>query len=105
MNRVISGVGRDVARLGPAIYQPDQPISDNNSQIEVSARAWGGALYVFAVNSGWTATNATIKVPTLGGRPLTAMGEGRRVNSDDDTFTDHFAPMAVHLYIAAPAGP
>ena len=32
------------------------------------------------------------------------MGEGRRVNSDGDMFTDHFAPMAVHIYIAAPVG-
>jgi hypothetical protein len=31
------------------------------------------------------------------------MGEGRRVNSDGNTFTDRFAPMAVHIYIAPPA--
>jgi hypothetical protein len=43
-------------------------------------------------------------IPALNGRPLSVMGEGRRVNSDGDTFVDRFAPMAVHLYIAAPAG-
>ena len=105
MNRVISGVARDVARLGPAIYQPGQPVSVDSKQVLISARLWGGALYVFAVNSGWTATDATFKLPSLNGRPLTVMGESRRVNSDGDTFTDHFASMGVHLYIAAPAGP
>jgi hypothetical protein len=65
----------------------------------------GRCAVVFAVNSGWTATDATFKLPSLNGRPLTVMGESRRVNSDGDTFTDHFAPMGVHLYIAAPAGP
>ena len=32
------------------------------------------------------------------------MAQSRRVNSDGDTFVDRFAPLAVHLYIAAPAG-
>jgi hypothetical protein len=43
-------------------------------------------------------------IPALDGRPLSVMGEGRRVNSDGDTFTDRFAPMAVHIYIAPPVG-
>ena len=104
MNEVISGVGRDVARLGPAIYRPSMNASDDNPQIQISARTWAGAVYVFAVNSGWDATDAKITVPSLNGRPLTVMGESRRVNSDGDVFTDHFAPMSVHIYIAAPAG-
>ena len=80
-------------------------MSVDSKQIQISARLWGGALYVFAVNSGWTAADATFKLPSLNGRPLTVMGESRRVNSDGDTFADHFAPMGVHLYIAAPPGP
>jgi hypothetical protein len=104
MNGVISGVGRDVARLGPAVYMPAQPASDSSQPVLISARTWAGALYVIAVNSGWTATDTTITVPALNGRPLSVMGESRRVNSDGDTFTDHFAPLAVHIYIAAPAG-
>jgi hypothetical protein len=47
--------------------------------------------------------NAKMTIPALNGRPLSVMGEGRRVNSDGDTFTDRFAPMAVHIYIAPPA--
>ena len=104
VSRAISGVKRDVARLGPAVYAPDEAASDNNPTVQISARIWAGALYVFAVNSSYDATDATIKVPALNGRALFAMGESRRVNSDGDVFSDHFAPLAVHIYIAAPAG-
>jgi hypothetical protein len=31
------------------------------------------------------------------------MGEGRRLASKGDSFTDSFAPLAVHVYIAPPA--
>ncbi len=104
VSRVISGVRRDVARLGPAIYLPDQAASDNNPNVQISARSGAGALYVFAVNASYQATDATITVGALNGRALLAMGESRRVNSDGDVFSDHFAPLGVHIYIAAPAG-
>jgi hypothetical protein len=103
MDHVIAGIGRDVARLGPAIYVPGQAAA--SQRVQLSVRTWAGALYVIAVNSGWSAINAKMTIPALDGRPLTVMGEGRRVNSDGDTFTDRFAPMAVHIYIAPPAGP
>lgn len=82
------------------IYAPSQAAA--TQRIQLSMRTWAGALYVIAVNSGWNAVNAKMTIPGLNGRPLSAMGEGRRVNSDGDTFTDRFAPMAVHVYIAAP---
>ena len=102
MNKVISGVARDVARLGPVTYLAGQAAA--SQRVQLSVRSWAGALYVFAVNSGWSAVNAKMTIPALNGRPLSVMGEGRRVNSDGDTFTDRFAPMAVHIYIAAPVG-
>jgi hypothetical protein len=101
MNKVIAGVGRDVARLGPAIYAPGQAAA--SGRIQLSVRSSAGALYVFAINSSRTAVNAKMTIPALNGRPLTVMGESRRVNSDGNSFTDRFAPLAVHLYIV-PAG-
>jgi hypothetical protein len=103
VGRTIAGVARDVARLGPVIYAPTQIAGDNNNRVWISARTWAGAQYVFAVNAGYTAANVKITVPGLGGRTLSVMGESRRVDSDGDSFTDHFAPLAVHIYIAAPA--
>jgi hypothetical protein len=101
--RAIATVARDVARLGPVVYQPDEAVSDDSQQVVVSARTWGGALYLIAVNSGYSAAQATFKLPVLNGRTLTVMGEGRRLASKGDSFTDSFAPLAVHVYIAPPA--
>jgi hypothetical protein len=98
----IAAVGRDLARVGPAVYMGDVAASDNNAQVVISARTWGGATYVFAVNAGFTDADATITVPALDGRTLMVLGESRRVDSDGDAFTDHFQPLAVHIYIAAP---
>jgi hypothetical protein len=98
----IAGVARDVARLGPAVYMPGVAASDNAQQVQISARTWGGALYVIAVNSSYSPADATITAQSLNGRTLTVMGESRRVDAVGDSFQDHFAPLAVHIYIAPP---
>jgi hypothetical protein len=98
----IAGVGREIARVGPAIYMGDAAASDNNAQVVISARTWAGATYVIAVNAGYTDADTTITVPALNGRTLMVLGESRRVDSDGDAFSDHFQPLAVHIYIAAP---
>jgi hypothetical protein len=100
--RAIAAVGRDVARLGPAVYAPDESVSDDTQQVVVAARTVAGALYLIAVNAGYTATQATFKAAALNGRTLTVMGESRRLASTGDSFTDSFAPLAVHIYIAPP---
>ncbi len=100
----IAAVGRDLARVGPAIYMDGLTASDDNPQVVISARNWAGATYVIAVNAGYTDADTTITVPALNGRTLTVLGESRRVDSDGDTFTDHFPALGVHIYIAAPLG-
>jgi hypothetical protein len=102
MNKVIAGIGRDVARLGPAIYAPSQVAA--SGRVQLSVRNSSDALYVLAINSSRAALSVKMTIPGLNGRPLSVMGEGRRVNSDGNSFTDRFSPLAVHLYIAAPAG-
>jgi hypothetical protein len=100
--RAIAAVARDVARLGPATYMPNQPASADNGAILLSARNWAGALYVIAVNSSFSQQNATMKSPLLNGRTLNVLGESRRIRSVGDAFGDSFAPMAVHIYYAGP---
>src|SRR5439155_25209299 len=104
VGHAIAGISRDVARLGAAIYAPAAPANDNSAQVQISARSWGGALYVFAINSSSSPADPAITVPSLNGRTLQVMNESRRLDSVGDSFTDHFAPLSVHLYIAAPAG-
>jgi len=103
--QAVAGVARDVARLEPALLSPESPASDDNGAIRVGARAWNGALYVVAVNSSYSAGSTTITLPGLGGRPVSVVGEGRRLLSSGDTFTDAFDPLGVHLYVVAPPDP
>ena len=72
--------------------------------MKAGAHADGGALYVVAVNSSFSPTRATLHVQGLNGRALEAFDEGRSVAAQGDSFTDDFAPLAGHIYIAAPAG-
>jgi hypothetical protein len=103
IGEAIQKVAQDVQALGPALLAADAPAS-SSSIVKVGARSLGGALYVFAVNPTYTSASATIAVPGLGGRTLQVYGEGRSVTPKGDSFSDSFGPLAVHLYIAAPAG-
>jgi hypothetical protein len=81
---------------------PDQPATADNGAIVLSARSWGGALYVIAVNSSFSSLDVTMHSPLLNGRTLSVLGESRKIRSVGDAFGDTFAPMAVHIYFAGP---
>jgi hypothetical protein len=98
----IAAFSRDVAALGSALVAPDATASAT-APVVAAARIANGALYVIAVNPTRTAVHATIDVPGLAGRSLTVLGEGRTVAASGESLSDGFAPLAVHLYVAAAA--
>jgi hypothetical protein len=95
-------VGDSVGRTGPATGMDGQISDRNHHPIVISTRPWAGAVYVIAVNAGDGATDATISVPALSGCALAVLGEGRHIDSNGGSFTDHFDPLAVHIYVATP---
>jgi hypothetical protein len=97
----LAQMGRDVDALGPVLLSPAAPASAD-APLEVTARSFGRAFYVFAVNPTYAPVTATIRAPGLGGRTLQVIGEGRTVTAKDGALTDAFGPLAVHLYLAAP---
>ena len=97
----ITQVTHDVKAIGPALLAPASPASAD-AGVRVTARAYGGALYVIAVNPASQPVQATIRVPGLAGRPLGVVSEGRQLQARGDAFSDSFAPLAAHLYVAAP---
>jgi hypothetical protein len=101
MAQAIAQVTHDVRALGPALLQPPAPASADGP-VRVTARSYDGAVYVVAVNPATQPVNATVTVPGLGGRALSVLGEGRQVASSGGGFSDAFAPLAVHVYVAAP---
>jgi hypothetical protein len=97
----IAQVTHAVKALGPALLAPEAPASADGS-VRVTARAYGGALYVIAVNQGSATIQARVNVAGLAGRPLAVLDEGRQVQSNGDLFTDSFAPLGAHVYVVAP---
>jgi hypothetical protein len=97
----IAAVARETTALAAALLAPDAPASAT-APVVAAARTLHGALYVIAVNPTRRAVRATITAPGLAGRTLGVLGEGRSVASSGDSLADDFAPLAVHLYVAAP---
>jgi len=97
----LAQMGHDIQALGPVLLAPAAPVSADGP-VEATARSFGGAFYVFAVNPTYAPVSATIRAPGLDGRPLQVLGENRAVTPKDGAFADDFAPLAVHLYVAAP---
>ncbi len=59
---------------------------------------------MIAVNATLKTTKATVTLPGLGSTVGWVYGESRSVPVRTGTFTDSFAPLAVHIYVIAPAG-
>lgn len=99
----IADVARDISKLGPALFALPLPSAvESGGLIRVGARSYGGALYVIAVNAGFTSTRATIRVAGLAGRVLDVLDEDRQLGASGDVFSDSFAPLEVHLYVVEP---
>jgi hypothetical protein len=75
------------------------------SAVRASARSFGGALYVIAVNAGTSAATVQLNAPGLAGRPLRVDGDGSRlVQSNGSDFVAVLPAMSVRIYTAAPPG-
>lgn len=97
----IAAVSREVTALAAGLLAPDAPASAS-APVVAAARTANGALYVIAVNPTRKRVVSKVRAPGLAGRPLTVVGEGRTVTARGDAIADSFAPLAVHLYVAAP---
>lgn len=105
VGRAIADISRDLARLGPAIFSFSTPVTATSpgGLVKVGARARGDTLYVFAVNTGRTRAEASIRLQRLEGRRVAVLDERRSLSADEDVFTDEFAPFETHIYVIPPA--
>jgi hypothetical protein len=105
VGEAIGDVTTAVRYLGPALLAPEHTVrvEPADGPVRAGGRAANGALYVIAANAGTSTAEATFRVPGLDGRTLSVFGEARRVQSSGDSFRDSFAPLAAHVYVAAPA--
>ena len=100
----ITKVRSEIAAVFPAVLRPQVPSSASAGSIVTAAWELDGALYVVGINAGATPVDATLRVAGLASRSLNVLGETRTVASSAGALSDQFAPLAVHLYIAAPPG-
>ncbi len=102
----LAQVTRAIRYLAPALLSSPSPVEVDPPSGPVRAAAWqrGGALYAVAVNGSFVPVRVTIRLPGLAGRPLAVLDEGREVVGSGDSFVEDFAPLAAHLYVAAPRG-
>jgi hypothetical protein len=100
----ISQSNWQIKELAPALLADDWEASSDAPGLRVAARQLNGALYIIAVNTNDRALSAVVHVPKLGARTTEVVGETRSVTAQADSFSDQFAPLDVHVYVAPPEG-
>jgi hypothetical protein len=98
----ISHEKRELQTLAPALVEPAIDASASSADVRVGARNHNGAIYVIAVNARRRSASSTISVPALRNRALVSLDGTRSLTVANGRFTDTFAPLDVHIYIAAP---
>jgi len=92
---------RQVTTLAPALDAVPMHVGIQTSEgrVDAIARAYGGALYLFAVNVSRLPVRATFSVRN---GTWKVFEEGRTVTAASGAFTDSFAPLGVHVYVLPP---
>jgi hypothetical protein len=100
VGEAIAEVTQTVLDIGPALLAPETSVEVEPTAglVKAGARRLGDRLTIVAVNAGYEAAEATITVPGLNGRPLSVVGTGRPIDSQGDTFVEHFPPLGAHVY-------
>ena len=104
--KAIREINEQIARLTAAILgeTPKRAVSiagDGDVKLDLLAREGPDGLYLFTVNydERLKEAKATIKVEGLtAGTEVTVVDEGRTLKADAGSFSDAFAPLAVHIY-------
>src|SRR5207248_5953284 len=100
----ITAADRQITALAPALLAPEVPVfyGPDGTPIKAGARLLNGAYYVVAANPSYSAATATFTVPGLTQGSVLVYGEHRTLPVVAGRFTDSFAGLGVHVYVAAP---
>jgi hypothetical protein len=103
VGEAIAEVTQTVRALGPALTAPEVAVrvEPEDGLVKAGARKHGGRLTIVVVNAAYEPAEATITVPGLGGRALSVVGSGRRIEPDGDTFSERFPPLGARIYQTA----
>ncbi|MBL7221304.1 MAG: hypothetical protein ISS69_14410 [Phycisphaerae bacterium] len=104
--KALREINDQITRLAPDILAaaPKPPVTlqaSDGVKVDVMARAGPGGMTIFAVNydERLKQTKAVVKIDRLpAGTEVAVVDENRTVRSQAGSFTDTFAPLAVHIY-------
>ena len=100
----VAGVTAQIRQLEPALLQPILPVDVSGSaEVRASARSLDEALYVIAVNAGYTASDVQLTFPELRDRTLLVLGSAETLSARDGVITDRLPPLGVRIYVAPPS--
>lgn len=101
----VTAINQQIHGLAPVLNSPTiaggVQVASSDPQVPISAmvKRHEGSTYVFTVGMKNAPTRGTFTVPGVAaGARVEVIGESRAVPLAGETFTDDFAPYAVHLY-------
>ncbi len=104
--KAIREINEQITRLTPAILgEPSKRAAsiaaEGDVKLDLLAKDGPDGLYLFTVNydERYRETKGTIKVQGLAaGQEIEVVDENRTLKADAGSFTDAYAPLAVHVY-------
>lgn len=105
-------IGAEIARLSaqlgslaPALGTAVVPVATASARpVVASARRANGATYVIAVNTVRGPAGAALPVPGLASGRIWVLGESRFLRVRRGVFSNGFAGLGTHVYVAPPPG-
>ncbi|CAN5574840.1 hypothetical protein BH09VER1_BH09VER1_31620 [soil metagenome] len=104
MSRAIGEINHQITELAPVLNSPSifgataVAWKKTDAPVSILVKRDAGAIYVFAVAMRNQPATTTISVKESATDRVEVLGENRTLPVKGGTFTDQFAPYAVHLY-------
>jgi hypothetical protein len=108
MSATVKATNQEILDLAPVLNSPtaeDAAVvssSDPLVPIDLMAKQYGGATYVFAVGMRNLETNGRFRIPGVRNGTVEVLGESRALQMDGREFQDAFGPYGVHIYKVSP---
>ncbi len=98
----LANVMARIRQLEPVLLRPPAPlaVTTPSSAVRASARSFGGATYVIAVNAGTTPARVTLATKALGDQVVETVGSARRYQAQDGSLTVTLPPLGVRILVA-----
>src|SRR4051794_14117164 len=93
-----------IRQFEPVLLRPDAPLTvASPPTVRASARSFGGAYYVIAVNAATTPAQVTLTANALGNRTVEVAGAAQTLQAHDGSLALTLPPFTARILVAPPA--